>query len=143
MGAEVFSNQAPLTHVMFNKSATVISGLPSTLYKKYACDEAESKCGCHQGYENSLPESSPFFTCAPCESGFSNSIIANQGQCTQCTPGRYANHTASAICEQCESGKYGSSYGSSNPNVCESCVPGKHASATGSSECLKLSLIHI
>ena len=134
MGASVFSEEAPLTHVMFNKSATVISGLPSNLYKKYACDEAESKCGCHQGYENSLPESSPFFSCTPCESGFSNSIIANQGLCTQCTPGRYANHTASAICEQCESGKYGSSFGASDANDCKSCVPGKYASATGSSE---------
>ena len=47
MGASVFSQNAPLTHVMLNKSATVISGLPSPLDKRYACDEAESKCGCN------------------------------------------------------------------------------------------------
>ena len=41
MGASVFSDNAPLTHVMFNKSATIIEVdfLPK-LYKKYACDEA-------------------------------------------------------------------------------------------------------
>ena len=79
--------------------------------------------------------SSPFFTCSPCAPGFSNGAIAEQGLCQPCTSGRYANGTASSVCEQCEAGKYSTSIGATDERSCESCVPGKYAPATGSSAC--------
>ena len=140
MGSGIFSREAPLTHLLFNRIATRLDGLPPRFVNAYVCAATGAgsiKCGCQQGYESLQPQSSQLFACTACEPGFSNGVVAHQGLCTRCTPGRYANKTASDVCQQCEAGTYSTETGAASSSTCKSCEPTTYAPSTGSSECIK------
>ena len=127
-------DKTSLRNIYLNRSVSEIDGFPKA-FNRYACDD--KKCGCREGFENLLPQSSGLFACTACQPGYSNSITAHQGLCEPCPQGRYANETALDVCEQCEAGKYGAVMNAALPSSCEPCPPRKYAKATGSSVCAK------
>tara|TARA_A100001015_G_scaffold289185_1_gene360785 strand:+ start:183 stop:2684 length:2502 start_codon:yes stop_codon:yes gene_type:complete len=124
----------------FSRNAENIDGLSTDLgvicLKDTSSDSQPAICGCNKGFENLLPDSSPLFSCTACPKGTSNSIIASQGLCDICGPGRYAPLTGLESCEQYARGKFGTDYFAVSESTCRNCSSGKYAPVLGSSKCL-------
>ncbi len=68
-----------------------------------------------------------------CDAGYSGSITASAGSCTQCVPGKFKINQGST-CTDCGTGKYSTRTGATSADVCTNCAAGQIPSA-GSYSC--------
>jgi hypothetical protein len=102
---------------------------------QYAEDAGRSYCDvCLNGTVLTATGSSTADECVECIAGRSSSEPTVE--CTDCTPGRYAEATGSAACDECNLGRVLTFTAASSMDECEDCSPGK-SSADPSTECVE------